>query len=332
MTRAVVVGHGSVGRRHAADLARRGLDLRVVEVDAAARARAAEALPGVEIAADLGDWRGDLAVIATWGPSHAQLFHDLADRGVRRFVVEKPMAASVADAAAMAERAAAEGLRLVVHHRWRYIDLPGLVADWRDRFDLGPVLNLVVVGGAVCLSTAGVHWLDLARALFAAEPERVVATARGAPINPRAPDLHYYGGTATWIFPDQREAVLVFNNTGSLAPEVTIAFRHAVITARFDLTMVLRRRDPAGIHPGVHRYGIATEVLAEGPMLDPATDTVAAVLDDALADTPPRADAADGLATVQGLVGALTAGAEGRAVDLPLDPASAAARRAWPVS
>jgi transposase len=108
----VVIGYGSVGRRHARVLT--GLASSLVIVDSSERAREAasndfsgaviadrlEALDGSALS-----WSSAVAVVATWGPSHASLFEAFADRGVRHVLCEKPLACSVQMADAMASRA-----------------------------------------------------------------------------------------------------------------------------------------------------------------------------------------------------------------------------------
>src|SRR5262249_25402517 len=130
-----VVGYGSVGRKQAAEMAVRVRSLGIVDTSEPARRAAAEDHPGARVAVNLEaldavdlPWGSTLAVIATWGPTHAALFHALVDRGVRRILAEKPLAASVCDAFSMADRAARDGVRLEVHHYFRY---GGLVESLR---------------------------------------------------------------------------------------------------------------------------------------------------------------------------------------------------------
>src|SRR4051794_18894303 len=99
---ALVIGYGSIGRRHARVLASLTPALVIVNRRESVRTQAAHDHPGARVVERLEEldqedfpWADTLAVIATWGPSHASLFHALADRGVRRILCEKPLAASV---------------------------------------------------------------------------------------------------------------------------------------------------------------------------------------------------------------------------------------------
>ena len=253
----VVIGYGSIGRRHAQTLARRCSSLAIVNRRPEVRARASAEHPDAWVSADLESldergfpWHDAMAVIATWGPSHAAFFHALADRGVRRILCEKPMADSVAAAGEMLERARRDGIVLGVNQVLRHTGLVPALRALAARHGVGEPVQIVVRGGASCLVTNGVHWVDVAIQLFGEAPERVVSTAAGAPINPRDAALRYYGGTAVWSFTRGREAVLSLSNQSSVFPTVTIYYRDAaadvelVPAADDDVAwhVVLRRR------------------------------------------------------------------------------------------
>ena len=343
MTTGVVLGHGSVGRRHAATLAALTPALAIVEVSPEGRAQAATAHPDARIVSRLEDldragldWAAAVAVIATWGPSHAALFHALADRGVRRILCEKPMAASVADAEDMADRAEREGVALGVHHYIRYAGLVPALRTCFEQHGLGAPMAVVVEGGAACLLTNGIHWLDFAIELFGAGPTRVVSTARGEPINPRSPDLHLYGGTAVWGFPGGREAVITLSNHSSVALQAQVFLRDAVVKVDGDLTVTVLRRDPAAVakFPAVTRTGPATEVLVSGRL--PGVREYLAGMRTAAAELVEGAEltcpAGIGAEAVAACIGALVAAREGRMLDLPLARSDGRTRESWPIS
>lgn len=342
-TTGVVVGYGSVGRRHAAVLGALLDELIIVEQGEDARARAREAHPGATIVGNLAEldrdavrWGTATAVIATWGPSHADVFHQLAERGVKHVLCEKPMAASVADASAMAERARRDGITLGVHHYIRYASLVPALRELLIAHDLGEPVSVVVEGGAACLLTNGIHWVDFAIELFGTGPERVTSTASGMPINPRSPDLQLYGGTAVWSFPGGREAVITFSNLSSVALRARVYLRNAVVDIESDLSVTLRRRDPAAVaqFPAVTRTGPATEILFEGqlPGVLAYLDGMKTAAMDVSNGAEPRCPAAAGVKAVTACIGALVSASEGRAVVLPPAPGEKWTSVEWPIS
>jgi predicted dehydrogenase len=342
---ALVLGYGSVGRRHARILAGLSSRLAVVESGEAARAAARQDHPEALVVGTLEDldsrvsaqeWSRAYAVIATWGPSHAGIFGALADRGLRGVLCEKPMASSVADACAMADRADREGIVLAVHHYIRYSGFAPALRARAAELSLGAPVGVLVRGGAACLVTNGVHWLDFAAEVFEGDPVAVMSSAAGQPINPRSPDLRIYGGTAVWDFGGGRETVMMLNNGSSVALEARVSYRDAVVDIDSDLRIQIRRRDPAAVarFPAVTRTGPADEVLFEGtlPGVLGYLDGMARAIEDVR--TPGRlvCPARRGVVSVSACVGALLAARAGRTVDLPLGAGHEGFAEQFPIS
>lgn len=118
--RAGLIGLGMMGRHHARILRR----LDHVQFVAAADPRgdlhqAAEGVPVVETVAELVDRGVDYCVAAAPTAHHAEIGHELADASVHA-LVEKPLARTVAEAVALAERFQTAGLIGAVGHTERY--------------------------------------------------------------------------------------------------------------------------------------------------------------------------------------------------------------------
>jgi predicted dehydrogenase len=343
ITTGLLLGYGSVGRRHARTLAALTPRLAIVEAAPAARADAEATYPGAQVVERLEmldqarpDWAGSVGVIATWGPSHAEFFHALADRGVRRILCEKPMAASVSDAEGMVTRAEDEGIVLGVHHYLRYAGVVPALRACFEEHALGDPVAVVVEGGAACLLTNGIHWLDFAVELFGAPPVRVVSTAAGEPLNPRSPDLRLYGGTAIWSFEGGREAVISLSNRSSVSLSTRIYLRDAVAELDGDLNLVLRRRDPAAVarFPAVTRTGPASEPLFAGrlPSIREYLDGMRTAAAELVEGGPVTCAGDTGAAAVMACVAALISARDRRAVELPLERSDPLAREWWPIS
>jgi predicted dehydrogenase len=339
----VLIGYGSVGRRHARVLSALAPSLAIVEAKEPARAQAQADHPSALVVDSLDaldghdvPWESALAVIATWGPSHAPLFHALADRGVRRVMCEKPLASSVALANGMVCRALRDGIALAVHHYIRYSGLAPALRRLADEHGLGEPAAVRVEGGASCLLTNGVHWLDFASDLFGAAPTRVVSTARGEAINPRSPDLMLYEGTAVWTYADGREAAISFSNRSSVALTARVYFRDAVVEVNSGLDVTLCRRDATMVarFPAVTRTGPAAERVYAGrpPGVPEYDDAMCHALTELAGGEALTAPGAVGATAVAACIGALAASREGRAVSLPIDPAGALGTEIWPIS
>lgn len=338
-----MVGYGSIGRYHARVLAERYGKVAVVDRDQGACAHAIEHVEGVTTAASLIEldgarwpWESSLAVIATWGPSHGPLFGELVDLGVKRVLCEKPLCTSVAEGAEMVDRAKAHDVRLGVHLHKRYSGMVEGMRAVEARFGLGPLRSVVVHGGARCLVTNGLHYLDLACALFERMPSCVVSTARNDRINPRSADLGFYGGAATWSFDGGGEVTIAFTNGSSLYEQLHFYYRDAIVELSALDVAVVRRRPPAEVSPGhsVTRAGAASDTVFEGPLpgFEEFPGPTTRLLDELEEETPQRLAPSAAVEVVGACIGALASARDGVAVALPIRADSELGRERWPIS
>jgi predicted dehydrogenase len=337
----VLVGYGSIGRAHARVLVERCERLVVVDAAAPGRAAAAADHPGAAVLASLDEVGAEalaaaVVVIATWGPSHADLFDLVVDAGCRRVLCEKPLADSVARGAAMVARAEAAGVALGVNYvRRQGREAEGLRA-LAEQFDLGPVVNVVAHGGARGLVTNGIHTVELACDLLGGEPDSVVSSARGERINPRSADLSFFGGSAIWTFPDGRELVVSYPLGSSLKEHLFVYHRDAVVVLAGGAEARVLRRPPGDVaaHPAVTFTGPASELLWDQPLPsvlvgdDRIVAALRAVRDADVAALRPEHH----VRALGACIGALESGVTGARVTLPVDPDSELGRRRWPIS
>lgn len=340
---AIVIGYGSVGRRHAALLNNRYNALSVVDSNPIARQQASVDCDNATVASSLADldrsnwdWTGTIAVIATWGPSHADIFHELAGLGVRHILCEKPIAHSVKIGVTMVKTAEELGISMGVNHHMRYSSFSTGLTALAEEFGLGEPCSMFVHGGANGLITRGIHQIDLASQIFGQGPESVVSTAVGAPINPRSPNLMFYGGTAAWDFGNGREVTFSFSNSSSISRSLNIYYRDAVVVVSMGMEVEVRRRvrDEVERFPAVTRTGDPTDIAYTGPVpgILTATERSTKLLDEIESGTVRIFPPALAIQAMGACIGALAAGTSGRAVGLPIDPESSLGREEWPIS
>jgi predicted dehydrogenase len=188
VTKVAVVGSGSAGRRHLAALRARlpGAELVVVRRRESHRPPDALRALGARVVGDLDealDTSPDLAVVAGPAPRHRQVAERLLAAGAD-LLVEKPLAATVADGVAIAHAARQADRSVLVGYHLRWSDTPstlirlvreGTVGDvtgfdlrvgqhlshWRPDIDpLESVSARVELGGGVLLELS--HEIDAA--------------------------------------------------------------------------------------------------------------------------------------------------------------------------
>lgn len=196
-----LIGLGGMGLRHAAAVQRLdGAQLSAVcDMNPDAVAKAAGQY---SVERTFTNWQEmlaggglDVVIVATNGPSHAEIVLAAAAAGATHIMCEKPMAVSVPQAEQMIAACDAAGIRLAVNHvrRWNpgYLNLKKLIADGV----IGPVRHVLFEMGGGQMASNGGHFWDLARMLTGAEPASVWGKidVPGAP-HPRGPKYSDPGG------------------------------------------------------------------------------------------------------------------------------------------
>jgi predicted dehydrogenase len=225
--RVVIVGAGAIAYRHAAACADIRADLIAV---CDVRREAVDALGerfGVtrrftDLDALLGAEQADVAVVATWGASHAEVVERLCRSGrVRAVLCEKPLAMHTDQAKRMAEVASQAGVLLAEAFRLRHQPIHHRAIELVRSAHIGEVVHVrnammlpvaasdrdpgrnwrfnKSVGGGVTYDI-GCYCINQMRWVLDADPETVCATGRWGPTGV---DEHV---AALAIFPGARTA------------------------------------------------------------------------------------------------------------------------------
>lgn len=266
-----VAGAGVFGRNHANKIKANPRATLVGIFDLSAeRAEALASEMGTRAFSDLSAILAevDALVVATPAIAHGGVARAAIDAG-KHCLVEKPLAATAADADILCHHAAERGVVLQAGHQERYIfKAMGLFeVDDRPSFLEATRVGLPSVRGADVSVTLDlmVHDIDLARLLFRSEPIAITATR--------------LAGTAE--NPDAVEAVLTFEGGGearflaSRAAEerdrrMTIGYKNGEVAIDF-IAKSFKDGPNFGLHPD-----FATRI--PDPMGAATSDFVAAIL------------------------------------------------------
>jgi len=147
--RVAIVGAGAIARRHGRacqEVAEAEL-VAVCDVRAEAAERLADELGGARTAVGLEALLAgeplDLAIVATWGDSHAEVARTLAASGrVRAILCEKPISLTAAETEAMAAAARAGGVLLTEAFKFRYHPAHLKARELIEAGAIGPLSHL----------------------------------------------------------------------------------------------------------------------------------------------------------------------------------------------
>jgi predicted dehydrogenase len=250
-----------------------GCDLRA-ETASALRERADDARFFDDFEAMLGD-APEIVVIATNAPSHRRLFEQALDAGVRRFVIEKPVTASIDDALAIRDLAARADARVVVNISRRYSPLYNHLRHRLSDDVVGEPASFHAVLGASGLGCNGTHLLDLGVFLLDAEPELVVGFLddRGLP-NPRGEAFHDPGAFGVVRCEGGTRVMLDMGEDFGVQGKYQLFGRYGrLIIDEINRKLDVEARDEAGRQSALSRVG--TPLHRTDDAFDPPLDVVA---------------------------------------------------------
>ena len=170
-----------------------------------------------------------VAVIANWGPDHFSAYIDLVNYNVTRIIIEKPIVNSKKLAYKIYMHAKANGINLISAMPRRYMEISSQISLEMIKEGMGEPLIINMYGGAQCIATNGIHWLDLACQMFDGFPEYTYARINDSGINPRNKSLGFYEGNATWYFTKSRMFNAILTNSSYARSEVNIVCEFGLV-------------------------------------------------------------------------------------------------------
>lgn len=229
MRRALLVGYGSVGKRHLEELLKNYDTVDVVDLKFEERKNSP--LPDnnrVLFFSNINlldkNFNYDLAVVATWGPTHLSVVEKVLTFRPKFILLEKPVESSIAKVNEIERLIIDSNTNSTVNFSLRYSPLLiGLTSLLREN-QLGQVCTITITAGAKCIATNGIHYLDLFMHIFREAPIAVNSQISCEKINPRQASLSFLGGVANFLFTRDRMLSLIFSNKSysELVMEITL--------------------------------------------------------------------------------------------------------------
>lgn len=308
--RAAIIGLGPMGLRLVASVAKvPGFEL-VAACDIRPEALETPALaPGVRRFDDSGQLLAeslpDILIIATTAPSHCHLTLAALDAGVRRLLVEKPMASSLSQAKEMLERGRRYGARMAVNHSRRHVAGYAWLASEIRSGRWGKLRGIFASCPGIGLGCLATHFLDLMRFLSGEDFLSVsgwVDPERRA--NPRGAAFHDPGGLTVATSASGTRFVHEQIEDGAGPFSLVLDLTQARVTVEDNEGRIsVIWRDPS-VTPGpgrLPRYEVV-EPPAEGLLELNLIELGAAVLRELAGDGPLTCDAQHGYQSLEAVV------------------------------
>jgi len=232
---AVLVGAGSIGKKHLEIISGKFNSITVIDSDVAIYKYLSN-LPyfsRINYLSNITQLKSqsqiNLAVISNWGPDHYDVFFKLAKIGVKNFIIEKPLTDCFYELNEMQQLIDSMNLTVKTNLPILYSKVPRMLLDFEKTYGIGRPQSMIVYGGAKCIATIGIHYVALANYLYNNRPSAVSAVLRSHKINPRNNRLVYLEGSAQWVYPHDQYLSINFSNTSQLDFKCAILYGNAEI-------------------------------------------------------------------------------------------------------
>jgi len=267
----ILLGLGSVGKRHAEFLSSLDGQLLCVDPDDKAIQWAKKNLKGdfevfnslpktSKLVKKIGVPK--IGIVANLGPTHFKSICDLVKIGVKALYIEKPITNSLKSLDEILKLCKKNSVKLLGGFQNRYTGIFEKIHDI-SKNQLGGYPTLISVnGGAMGIVTNGVHYLDLAVSIFQSNPKHVISDLRNMKINPRSNKLDFWEGSSVWGFKNNRQLSINSSNLSSVRQraEIFCPYGKISINEDFSLSIFARNKDEIIADDRMVRLGTAKQI------------------------------------------------------------------------
>lgn len=232
--KAVLVGNGSVGKRHLANLRKVAECVFVIDTNKDNLVGLTDKERAFNSLSDFSDefefvssdnYSRDIAIIANWGPDHFNTATNLISRGFQKLLIEKPLASSLLDVSRY-ENLISDDTQIWCNFHLRFGEGLALLQAFQKQYSLDTPVSISVTGGAKCLSTTGIHWIDFALILYREIPKEVYGHVANSNLNPRSSSLSFLDGLCFFKFSGGRTLTINFSNYSRCDSSVVILWEN----------------------------------------------------------------------------------------------------------
>ena len=342
---AILVGAGHVGKRHAKVLSEIFEYLYVVDPNPISLNWCKENLKcNVFVYDDLSKAIKDsgdslingTALISNWGIDHASSFTELSNNGLSFIYVEKPFASSLKNIDEILKLAKKNNTKLVSGFQLRHSGVVDTINKiCREYLNSMPYM-ITVDGGANCVVTNGIHYLDLAFSIFDANPSEVNSQLNMNHLNPRGKQLGFWEGNANWMFNNDKLLSISFSNMSSVGITCKIFAKNGYLTISdkgpyIEILTYIRNKKEVENDPRITRTGevslIDSSVINKHSLLDVVRNTILG-----LSEQNTNFDHKRETVACENLIYALISNEDKKTIELPFDKKHRLYSFNWPIS
>jgi predicted dehydrogenase len=231
----LLIGCGSIGKRHLSKLIEHNQRIWVVDPNPETRNFAksqSEQILGTypdlrEFLKENSDLKFNLIVISNWGPDHFETFKIISNLEAKKILIEKPLASKLNDLRSIETKLKDIKAEVFVNYHIRFDTGLKQLVNYSNTKNLGSPVSISISGGAKCISTTGIHWIDFTNFLIQSNWTKITASLKSSSINPRSSSLNFYQGFINVQFENSCDLNMNFTNHSYMDTQITIIWKKA---------------------------------------------------------------------------------------------------------
>lgn len=322
----VIVGHGSIGTKFKDELRKRGLpksSIFIVDnnLDLLNKLKKEgyscfSKIKEIDVFSDKE--KIEYAIISNWGPDHINSANQILKFGCKRFIIEKPVSSKLEELILFERVIKEKSIFATVHHHWKYLKLVELIRKAEVEFRLKNPVGVRLIGGALCLSTNGVHWCDFALDVLNSIPKSIMADLEIDYINPRDKSLAFIGGMSSYKMTNSSFIHVSFTNKNSQSSRAEVIYRHGLIdiciNGKEGILKVYKRKqeDIDKFSDKITRHG-ALDFVGDLKFINKST--VPDAIDDLLSGDSPKVSVEKAKISLKMIIGAIQSSNNGTRIN-----------------
>ena len=231
----LLIGCGSIGKRHLSELIKMNQSVWVVDPNKVARDYATlqsdlvvKTFNSLEEINDFNDLIDlNMAIIANWGPGHFSTLNQVRKLNPRKILIEKPIASKLSDLYTIKKLLSITKESIFVNYHIRFDSGFEKLKEICSDSNLGIPSIINVTGGAKCISTTGIHWLDFSNQILKSNWNNINSKINAKKINPRSTELNFLDGYTQVTYDNGSIVSMNFTNESYMDTQVTLIWKNA---------------------------------------------------------------------------------------------------------
>ena len=267
----VIAGYGSIGKKYADVLLKKNFDIIVFDPKIINKKNNKIIFLNTYklLLEEIKKRSIKVAIISSLANTHYKNFNLFVENGIDRILIEKPVTNNISEYNKIINFKKKKNIFVSTHFKWSAIKLHKIIRKIENNNKLGKPLQFNTEGGANCLATAGIHWIDFFINHFKINDNKIEIFSNLSldKINPRDKSFFNIGGTILLEYKKKASAILTYNNYSRLAPLQTLLYKSH--TLKFDIfgNYNLYRTDKKLDDLKITRYGVPKLIKKEIPRI-----------------------------------------------------------------